>query len=497
MHRARLGVHALLVAAVALLLQTVILQRRNTLEDNGRWASSKVGLEYGILGAVAFLTTRTALWLDRADLGSWHGYHELVRRDPVRLGRLDARVRLDGPGYAVMLFEKTAQRFQGVRVSSDPAFPAACLEGDAAGGFAARTPLDIPLLERDWHRLSVTRSGGVYRVSFDGRGVGTCGVASPFETRIGFRGSAADHVWVDDVAVWGTGQEQPWTEDFANRRHAGWIGIGAALGVGAVLGGVLLATARTRRREGLTATPYLFTTHLVLLVSALALWAVDTWVLWPRHPDEVDFRGYVTTFERKRDVVARLREEVAVPKPAGRNRLLFLGGSQTWGSGARTRADTWSAKLREELGPDVEVINAGIPAYTAPQLLRLYEDEWIDWEPDVVVLNVSHNDRDPEALETAVRRFVALNGERGIATVLVPEANSVENRSSLDALAERHARLRRVAAEEGLALVETHDWLAERRDAGFLWWDRVHLTPFGQTLLARRLAQQRDRLLKR
>ncbi len=497
MRRAQFVVHALLVAAVALLLQTVYLQRLNTLEDNGRWQSSKVGLEYGILGAVAFLTTRVALWRDRLDLASWHGYHEVVRREPLRLEHLEARVRLDGSGYLVLLFEKTAESFHGVRVSSDPAFPATCLEGAAAGGFVSRSALDIPQLDGAWHRVSLSRSGGVYQVGFDGRDVGTCGLAGSDATQIGFRGSGANYAWVDDVVVRSATTGPAWFEDFANRRDASLVLAAAAALVLGLHGLVLLATARSRRREGVAATPYLFTTHFVLLVSALAFWAVDTWVLWPRHPSEVDFRGYVTTFERKRDVQERLREEVVRPTPAGRKRLLFLGGSQTWGSGARTRADLWSTKLQELLIDRVEVLNAGIPAYTAPQLLELYEQEWIDWGPDSVVLNVGHNDRDPEALEAAVRRLVALNREKGIQTVLVPEANSVENRDSMKGLAERHEILQRIAAEEALPLLETHDWLAARRDLGFLWWDRVHLTPFGQTLLALRLSEQHERLLGR
>lgn len=497
MRRAQLAVHALLVAATALLLQTVYLQRGNTLEDNGRWLSSKVGLEYGILGSVAFLTTRTATWRNRLDLGIWHGYQEVLRREPLRLQSLEARVRIEGSGYLVVLFEKTGEGFQGVRVSSDPAFPAACLAGDSAGGFSSNVPLDVPLVANEWHPVSVRREDGAYRVGFDGRDVGRCGVAGADEARIGFRGSAADHVWVDDVVVRGREPGSEWSEGFANRRNALPVLLVAAALVVGVHGLVLLVTARSRRREGLGATPYLFTTHVVLLVSALALWAVDTFVIWPRHPEDVDFRGYVTTFERKRDVMERLRSEVVRPKPAGRTRILFLGGSQTWGSGARTRADVWSSKLQAALGDEAEIIDAGIPAYTAPQLLELYEQEWIEWEPDVVVLNVGHNDRDPEALEAAVRRFLALNRERGIATVLVPEANSVENRSDLEGLFQRHEVLRRIAREEDVPLLETHAWLAERRDTGFLWWDRVHLTPYGQTLLAQRFLEKRERLRRR
>jgi lysophospholipase L1-like esterase len=495
------AIHGILVLAVALVVQGLVLRRGNTLHDNGRWDSAKVALEYGILGSVAFLTTRTALHANRLDLGVWHGYHELLRSEPVRLAALDARLRLRGPGYLVAVFGGDANGFDGVRVSSDPTFPAACLRGTPDGGFDSIEPLDVPLLDASWHSLSLEADGASYRVRVDGRDVGSCGGVPLQPASVGFRSGAADHAEVDDVVIRARDGASPWREDFANHRDAPLIAGAALLGVLGVHALVLLLTAGARRRQGLSASPYILTTHLVLLCAAGLAWGADLFFVSPRHPDEVDFRGRVTTFERKSDVVARLREEVVLPKPEGVVRILALGGSQTWGSGARTRADTWFEQLEALLNgaaPDgvrYEVVSAGIPAYTASQAYELYEREWIGLDPDVVLVNAGHNDRDDAVLAKWVRRIAQLGAERGIRTVVVPEANSVENRSSLAPLLERHAALRAMAADQGLPVIETHEWLVERRDQGFLWWDRVHLTPYGQRLLAQRLFDQRETLL--
>jgi lysophospholipase L1-like esterase len=40
-------------------------------------------------------------------------------------------------------------------------------------------------------------------------------------------------------------------------------------------------------------------------------------------------------------------------------------------------------------------------------------------------------------------------------------------------------------------VVEVHEPLVAERDGGFLWWDRVHLTSYGQERLARRLLEAR------
>jgi lysophospholipase L1-like esterase len=51
--------------------------------------------------------------------------------------------------------------------------------------------------------------------------------------------------------------------------------------------------------------------------------------------------------------------------------------------------------------------------------------------------------------------------------------------------------MREVAARHAIPVVEVHDALAAERDSGFLWWDRVHLTSYGQERLARHLFEQR------
>ena len=494
------AVHAVLVVATALLFRTLYLESGNTLHDNGRWMSSRVGLRYGILGSVAFLTTRTALHRNRLDLGVWHRYQEVLYRDPLRLASLEADFRLGEPGYLVVLFDHTGEAFQGVRLSRDGDHPSACLAGTGEGGFTRRAPLDPGRLGDAWHRIALLADGDGYAVQVDGRPVGRCGAVPAQPGRVGFRSSRARKIQVDDVVIRGAGGAEV-VEDFANHRHARLAFAGALLGVLAVHAAVLAATARSRRRAGLAPHAYLATTHLVLLVCGGLAWAVDVLVLWRQHPEDVDFRGYVTTIESKRNVVARLRASYPRPKPDGVVRILALGGSQTWGMGARRSEETWFRRLEARLDADApaglryEVISAGIPAYKVPWLYELYAGDWIGLEPDVLLLNVGHNDDDLEALEASLRAFAAFNRARGIRTVLVPEANSTDSRTAVHELEARQAVVRRVAAREGLPLVEMHEPLERRKDDGFLWWDRVHLTSFGQRLLAERLYEERATLL--
>jgi lysophospholipase L1-like esterase len=133
----------------------------------------------------------------------------------------------------------------------------------------------------------------------------------------------------------------------------------------------------------------------------------------------------------------------------------------------------------------VEVINTGIVALGSSELVPLYAEEWIEFGPQLVVVNMSNNDNQPEVFAQNLYRLIDLNRARGIRTLFVLEANSPEEVD--DHLPVSHAVMRRVAQERSVPVLDMHAHLAARRDDGFLWWDQVHLTSYGQQLVGDRL----------
>lgn len=475
------------------------LQRGNTLHANGRWTSTKVGLEYGILGSVSFVVTRTALHLDRLDPGVWHGYHEILHREPSDVARMELRFKLGRPAHLIAIPRHDGDRFEAVRVSSDPGFPSACLAGDAEGGFTVNGPLGTGPLDDGWHRLALVREGSRWQVRLDGETIGACDARIEGPARFGLRGSAERKTWFDDVVV----EDADGTtvrEDFARREGAaGWFA-GALAVLLLLYAGVALAS----RRRGAVHSA-LAATHVAVLPSLLMVWAVDTFYLGRVHPDRIDFDRYPyeNRIEYESAVRRRLASSPQGPPPPGVRRVLLVGTSQTWGSGARTEAETWGARLEAGLqgqaadGERFEVIDTGIPGLQARHLVPLFEDEWLSLEPELVIVNLSNNDRDLDAFRSALERLAGLCAERGIRAVFVPEANTVEARGEkgLRGLEARHDVVRDVAARWAIPVVETHGPMAERNDEGFLWWDRVHLTSFGHRMLAGLLLDAPDALL--
>lgn len=171
-----------------------------------------------------------------------------------------------------------------------------------------------------------------------------------------------------------------------------------------------------------------------LLVAEGAAHVILAWMGPPPAPLDLDWAGTATT-ERKR----KLRETVYVPdidcffrlaanvdlektatarifdlqtnslgmrgpeieieKPAGVLRVLCIGDSCTFGSGAGGRM-TYPVQLQEQLeatlgAGKVQVINAGVPGYTSYQAVAYLESRGLALDPDAVILIAGYNDSGP------------------------------------------------------------------------------------------------------
>jgi len=83
-------------------------------------------------------------------------------------------------------------------------------------------------------------------------------------------------------------------------------------------------------------------------------------------------------------------------KKAGAVRIVALGGSTTYGMYSRDGKDVWPALLETELrkrwGEGIEVLNLGLPAYTANEVIGVAAMLVPELKPDIVVIHVGAND---------------------------------------------------------------------------------------------------------
>lgn len=113
-------------------------------------------------------------------------------------------------------------------------------------------------------------------------------------------------------------------------------------------------------------------------------------------------------------------------------RILFIGTSQTWGAGAKTKEETFVKLLEKRLnnqivGPDKFVcINTGASGSNSTQLLKYYRNHWLKLSPKITIINLSSNDIDPDIFYANLQQFVSLNKQNNIKTAFMLEANSFE-----------------------------------------------------------------------
>jgi lysophospholipase L1-like esterase len=88
--------------------------------------------------------------------------------------------------------------------------------------------------------------------------------------------------------------------------------------------------------------------------------------------------------------------EIELPKPAGRYRIVCLGGSTTYDDAVNddeTNVVQLEALLRAARpGMDLEVINAGVPSYTSAEDLPNLAFRCLDLQPDAVLIYQGIND---------------------------------------------------------------------------------------------------------
>lgn len=109
---------------------------------------------------------------------------------------------------------------------------------------------------------------------------------------------------------------------------------------------------------------------------------------WARHPLCRRFNPYMRA-QQFRDL------PYPVTKPEGVRRIVALGSSSTYGYGV-AGADAWAARLERLLaagGARVEVINAGVPGGSAERLRYFLTGVVLPMRPDVVIVDLSFNDR--------------------------------------------------------------------------------------------------------
>lgn len=473
------------------LLTELLLYSRNTPAHHPELILGKLLAEVPVMGGELAFSTRNVLAHNRLNLDAWHGFQEVLWNRVGRLTRVSFRYRLAADAYVVVMLDKTSAGFHGLRLSRNPAFPSISFEADGEGRFLTRARIADP--GPGWQTFTWEGSAG--------------------EGVFGLRGGAGKAEVDDVVLTWGDGVVR---QNFRNHQ-VGYAAVAAFVVVGLL---ALLPLRRGIRKEGLL---WCFLLQLGLGFFFSVAFAFD-WLYWsPRYHQKNNnlFDAEPERFERwRRDLTAVFDFPGAVPDPAvlkvlgaavgghppyrlqvqqGTSRrlvldekqtlehplVMLLGTSQTYGEGAPRLSESlasWLARGR----PDVLFVNAAMRGSESFDLVKRWDSHLAALKPDLVVVNLGTNDREPEPLREALTRLASSK----VPMVFVIEANSTEVSHFL---ARNAAVMKEVAGKFGLPVLDLNAALARQADEGLLWWDFVHPTALGHRLAGEWLAQELPR----
>ncbi|MFN7976023.1 MAG: SGNH/GDSL hydrolase family protein [Acidobacteriota bacterium] len=123
------------------------------------------------------------------------------------------------------------------------------------------------------------------------------------------------------------------------------------------------------------------------------LFVADEVLGWRMRPNVEELWGGVIVRTNGRGLRG---PDVAMPKPKGTARILYLGDSVTFGYMLERDEDTYVAQaeslLKERLGRPVDSVNSGVGGYSEWQELAYLQRDGLALEPDAVVLGFVLND---------------------------------------------------------------------------------------------------------
>ncbi len=514
----KLQISILLLASMGfvVVVSETILQRQNSLHQNGRWRCTKTTLRQSVMGAVHFATTRNALTSNRLNLGVWHGNQEVIYKKPLSIRELSFNCHIPVGSYLVVTLDRNREPYTGVRLSRNDLFNSVLFRALDSGEFKCAKPLGNCRLADGWNHCRFTRIREKVVLTVNGEIVADWPIDGVRKQQVGFRGSYAD-VFVDDVEI--TSAEGVFVERFRNTHH--WARTVLAIVFITTSFNALLfwltsdrcGTASWRALRVGFRKPELQTAsrhsslskacilNVSLLFAALFFWGADRWLVSPRYlwQEDVQHPDFETFFEDEDNVIRRIADSYSGRADKDVSRVMFIGTSQTWGAGAKSVEDVFPAIVQKLLADHYqrrfECINVAISGSDSTQLLSHYVRNWLKLDPLAVVINLSNNDSNPELFRINLSRFAELNRANGIRTLLILEPNSPEfNRPELEQLLTNHQIMRRVATTQQLEVIDMHAYFRTVRNDGFQWWDRVHMTSFGNELFARHLVDEMIKL---
>jgi len=465
------------------------------LYDNGNWISTKLTLDKGVVGAVSFMVTKYPLRMNKLDLSSWNGFQEITYKDEIALSMTDFDFMLDDRAYLIFIFNKDATGFSGIRISNNERYSSMYFNADAEGKFESKTNLNVKIRKDKINHMRVLFSDDGLTLYINDALSGKINIRVLEKQKVGFRGSM-NPAYIDNIAFYNKDKEIVFKEKFSGIKPL----LPALLVFLIQLLINLLFFIFSENNKNLFFKLILLNFIIICLISFFYLsYIMIILDKYPTNPDKIDWRGLKTAIEDESSVMDRIKDDYGSGE-SSKHRIMFIGTSQTWGAGASVEDKTFVSRIELLLNNNTKdqsynCINGGISGLNSSKLYLIYHDALRQINPDTLVIDLSNNDYDKTELKKNLNKFVLFDKEHEIKTIFVLEPNIIDSPEE-ERLLRNHDMMRQLAVENNVTVVDMHTYLLEHYDDGFIWWDSVHLTDFGQKIFAEQFYNQTKDILR-
>ncbi len=481
-------------------LSRTYLLFHNNLYNNHNWLCTKTTLEKGTMGAIAFMSNQQPLAKGRLNLGSWYGFNELLYKEKLNTKKVDFDFSLEENGYLNLIFNKNESGYSGIRLSVSKHFDSLFFKSSSIGEFLKKVDLSLPELKVDqWQHLTLSSEGKGMDLSLDGKVVVSLEETFMDDCFIGFRGGQRN-VYIDSIVI----RQRDSGVIYENFNHPQNTILTTVIIILSIVFLNIIVMVFLLKFICLGIRPLAMrvaVVNIVLSFLALLLYGYQ-YVEAKSYPlinnDMLKVQKYWAG-SKKKEIFANIKKIYGPKGEENIQRILFLGSSQTWGAGALREDETFVRQFEKNLNRSsssnisFECINAGVSSLTSSNILNYLEKELISLKPDIIVINLSNNDIETASFKENMDLLASNIISAHIKPIFILEPNSIE-RTPKDSrhgdLSVKHDIMKKIASTYRIHVVDMHAYLLSRRDDGFLWWDFVHLTSFGQKLFADYLCQE-------
>lgn len=481
------------------------------IDFENKWLPVKVALNRDSMGSWAFVSQRQAVFDERLNLGKWFGNNELISRSPfVDKSCWNFELELFPNSIFLITLRQVDKSSIAFMLSRSKLDSSAIIEFDQRGRYLKKTPIGFEG-ERDLSRIEVCRNQEVINLNLDDRYLAETVIkSSDRRLWIGF-GNRTNSVILDNIEQTNSDDKILFKEDFSTGTNFWLVSI-----LSLVIS--LLHTMLTKNRSWSDQVLTLF-----VLTFSLLLYGLFDRFIWAKQlpigslSSESLSIKLLQKFEAVRDEVfpsksfenvfssvqnfmnseqllkfepqSETRTRFSYGSDSAKKKILVIGTSQTWGAGATFEEFSLGKQIfnliEEYTGQKIYLELLAAPGAIARDLAEIVRsDLLLDKEWDSIVINLSSNDRNELDFRVGLEELILWSKENSRKLYLVKEPNSPEFLNPM--LKDRHLIISELAQKYESVAIDTDNNLASQShfQMGHVWWDFVHLTDWGQFLLA-------------